>query len=100
MLERRRTVGKLRTAGWIALSLAWWAATPLYAQRPGYGTDPERTLDVDPPGVDPASDPGRCFKIHYTTSGPLAPASADTTPANGVPDYVDRLAEVLLEVYQ
>jgi hypothetical protein len=68
--------------------------------RPNYGSDPVRTLDVTPPGVNPATDPGRCFKIHYTTKGGNAPAATDTAPANGIPDYVDQLAAVLIEVYR
>jgi hypothetical protein len=36
--------------------------------------------------------PGGKFKIHYSTSGSDAVSTADVSPANGIPDYVDWLA--------
>lgn len=39
------------------------------------------------------------FKVHWISSTVDAPASTDTTPANGIPDYVERVATVLEEVY-
>ena len=35
----------------------------------------------------------RHFRCHYTTEGPYAPPVEDISPANGVPDYVEIVAE-------
>ncbi len=38
------------------------------------------------------NSPGGQFKIHYSTSGTNAVPTADTSPANGIPDYVEWIA--------
>ncbi|ACH39744.1 hypothetical protein Gbem_2740 [Citrifermentans bemidjiense Bem] len=43
--------------------------------------------------------PGGHFNIHYATSGSDAPVLTDTTPANGIPDWVERVAQVFEYVY-
>jgi Family of unknown function (DUF6055) len=68
------------------------------AQRPTY-TVAEQTLDVDPAGVNCATTAGRCFRLHWVNTTAAAPAQTDTTPANGRPDYIDQLADVVSEVY-
>ncbi|MBD3169475.1 MAG: T9SS type A sorting domain-containing protein [candidate division Zixibacteria bacterium] len=37
--------------------------------------------------------PAGHFKIHYDTTGLDAPAQTDTNPADGVPDYINQVAE-------
>lgn len=50
-------------------------------------------------GVATYPSAGGRFNIHYATSGSDAPALTDTTPANGVPDWVERVAQVFEDVY-
>ena len=54
--------------------------TTANAQRPTYPAGTERLLDVNPPGVNPATNPGHCFRIHYASRGPAAPAATDVAP--------------------
>lgn len=50
-------------------------------------------------GVAIHPSPGGHFNIHYATFGSDAPALTDTTPANGTPDWVERVAQVFEDVY-
>lgn len=43
--------------------------------------------------------PGGHFNIHYATTGADAPVLTDTAPANGTPDWVERVAQVFEDVY-
>lgn len=45
------------------------------------------------------ASPAGHFNIHYATSGSDAPVLTDTTPANGTPDWVERVAQVFEYVY-
>ncbi len=45
------------------------------------------------------ASPGGHFNIHYATTGADAPVLTDTTPANGTPDWVERVAQVFEDVY-
>ncbi len=49
-----------------------------------------------------AGEPGQNspFCIHWVTSGSDAPPTADTYPANGIPDQVDRTRETFADVWQ
>jgi hypothetical protein len=67
--------------------------------RPTYSVT-EQTLNVDPAGVSCSANPGSCFKVHYVTSSSDAPASTDTSPNNGIPDYIDSVVEALKQTYQ
>ena len=81
----------------VVLLCALCAAIEAQAVRPTYSTA-EVTLNVDPPGVDCAATPGRCFKIHYVTTTADAPATTDSD-ADGTPDYIESLRDTLVEVY-
>lgn len=50
-------------------------------------------------GVATYPSAGGHFNIHYATFGSDAPALTDTTPANGTPDWVERVAQVFEDVY-
>ena len=90
----------IRMLGLAALACGLSLPAPsALAQRPTYPAGSEQTLDVDPSGVTCATTPGGCFRIHWTTSGTQAPATTDTTPANGRPDYIDQIAQVVADVY-
>jgi Dockerin type I domain len=45
-----------------------------------------------PPATHSYDSPSGIFKIHYNTEGGNAVDLSDTDPANGIPDYVDRVA--------
>lgn len=81
------------------LALCVVLVTGVAESRPTY-TVTEQTLNVDPAGVSCSSTPGRCFKIHYVNSSTDAPSSTDTSPANGVPDYIDLVSDALKQTYQ
>ena len=57
-----------------------------YISRPDFGGSPEYTFDSN----------GGHFKIHYTRTGEDAvfEADVDVNPQDGVPDYVNRCAEI------
>ncbi len=59
---------------------------PLSYGRPVY-TSTEYTYDT----------PDGHFKIHYTLSGTDAVPPDDTSPQNGIPDYVDAVAGAMLD---
>lgn len=52
-----------------------------------------RTLLARPSLAHSYDSPGGEFKIHYNTTGGDAVPTTDVNPANGVPDYVDWLAD-------
>jgi hypothetical protein len=62
-----------------------------YISRPDFGVNPEYTFDT----------PSGHFKIHYTATGTDAvfQAGVDVNPADGVPDYVNRCADVFDSVW-
>lgn len=62
-----------------------------YVSRPDFGDDPEYTYDT----------PSAHFKIHYTTTGDHAVfrAGEDQNPPDGVPDYVNRCADIFDSVW-
>jgi hypothetical protein len=62
-----------------------------YISRPDFGVNPEYTFDT----------PSGHFKIHYTTTGTDAVfrADEDKSPVDGVPDYVNRCADIFDSVW-
>ncbi|KPL01124.1 MAG: hypothetical protein AMJ91_01585 [candidate division Zixibacteria bacterium SM23_73_3] len=62
-----------------------------YISRPDFEGDPEYTYDT----------PSGHFKIHYTRTGTHAvfQADVDVNPADGVPDYVNRCADIFDSVW-
>jgi hypothetical protein len=63
-------------------------------ERPDEGTDPDSF------GKEAAASPicDAHFCIHWADKGPAAPSDADS-PANGIPDYVDSVAEAAATSY-
>ncbi|MCX6831230.1 MAG: DUF6055 domain-containing protein [candidate division Zixibacteria bacterium] len=70
LLEAQRTWNEISVSGQLAL----------------------KALLVRPSATYTYDSPGGKFKIHYSTSGSNAVPTSDVAPANGIPDYVEWLA--------
>jgi len=70
LLEAQRKWNEISTSGQLAL----------------------KALLVRPSATYTYDSPGGKFKIHYSTTGPNAVPTSDVAPANGIPDYIEWLA--------
>ncbi len=57
--------------------------------RPDYGSQTELTY----------ASPAGFFKVHYVTAGDSAVPPADVSPPDGVPDYVNKVADIFDSVW-